>query len=165
MALWYNLGECRLPYDLEWHNLITWSSYGISVRREDMCGARTVHRAWIEDELGAAPAMETAIFRIAIISSRCRIGRSCAGKAQRLSPLRWPRGPGMGMIRGAPNSKQAHVTAWWLNKHNLKARDRENHLRRANHSEQSRVTWELVTGGPGKNNTGLGPVDSSIVSR
>ncbi|KAK1827892.1 hypothetical protein QBC39DRAFT_313888 [Podospora conica] len=62
VARWHNLGECRSPYDLEWCNLVTRFLSRTSVRRKDVCGAGTVRRAWMEEDLGSTPGTETAVF-------------------------------------------------------------------------------------------------------
>ncbi|KAK1758994.1 hypothetical protein QBC47DRAFT_292864 [Echria macrotheca] len=59
---WHNLGACRSPHDLEWDNLVSRSTWRISGRREDLCGAGMVQRAWMEDDLGHTPVIETAVF-------------------------------------------------------------------------------------------------------
>lgn len=61
VARWHSLGECRSPYDPQWFNLVS-MPYKVSVRRENICGAGTVHRAWMEEDLGSTPVMG-AVFR------------------------------------------------------------------------------------------------------
>ena len=61
-AVWINLGKCRSPDDLEWHNLVAPRYDKRFMRREGICAARAVYETWMEDEPDISSVVEVAGF-------------------------------------------------------------------------------------------------------
>jgi len=60
--VWINLGKCRSPDDLEWHNLVAPRYDKRFMRREGICAARAVYETWMEDEPDISSVVEVAGF-------------------------------------------------------------------------------------------------------